>query len=264
MNPDGLGLPFLTRDMLAWKGNATFSLRIATQCIVATPIAIRGFTKEGPFTLQHTTAAGGGVTTQEFRIPDIPIMVVVDDFENGFNQGDLRAVLSLVVNGDLCYELCSGLVYSGKGISWPTNYSTDARPNGARHQVKSITAPAAGAEFTTTVDSQEVWQIIGLSFRFVAAAAAASRRVHVIFEEGSNDIVHCFSSVDQIISENKFYTCAPYGAVPDETDGENILIPIPPGHIIGGGGKVKSKTTAINAGDQFSSINLIIDRWFAV
>ena len=120
-------LPFLVRKMLTFEHNAVFSLRIVSQGNAARRIHIRGITKEGPFVFAHTTDAGGFFATEDFRIPDVPIMVSVVDQSTAFKQGECYVTLSLMVNGNVLYDLCSGLVYNNKGVSYPASNNPDQR-----------------------------------------------------------------------------------------------------------------------------------------
>lgn len=248
--------------MLSFEQGTTFALGLSVQASIARTITLRGMTREGPFTFTFATSSAGTVTYQSFRIPDVPIFVTVINESTSDDQGSIYAYLSLEANGDTLYQLCAGLIYGQKGISYPASPGADLRPSGGRLTYITGSNPAAGAEILETVPAGRLWKIIAMRFQLVAAAAAASRRVHVVFTDGSSDLLDCFSSVDQIISETKNYSVGGFGAVPDETDDNDILIAMPPNIMLPQGAEIKTITTNLNAGDNFGVPIFLVEEFF--
>lgn len=264
MSPDNNNNPptFLNRDQLAFQEGVVFELAVTSQANFAADITIRGFTKEGPFTLRATTLNTGAKQTDVFRIPDIPIMISVIDDGDNFNQGDAYVTLNLRINGDLMFGLCAGLVSSTRAISWPTPTIENPIPNrGGMRQITG-TNPAAGSEISETVPTGRQWLVHGVKFALVTAATAGSRRPHLVFNLTSTFEFNCFASIDQIISENKQYSCGEYGVVPDETDDNDIIIPIPTNIWLPAGGTIKTQTTNLAAGDDYSAPTLFVEEFF--
>ena len=127
---DRLAFPFANRDMLAFQHGAAFGLRIVSQSTSGAALIIRGMTSEGLFSFLHFPTDNSIIATSDFRISDVPIWVTVTDKDGSLVQGDIYVTLSVTINGDILYELCSGLVYRQKSISWPYNNSQDIRPGG--------------------------------------------------------------------------------------------------------------------------------------
>lgn len=265
MDPkDNLSTPFPTRKMLSFEHGLVFSIQIRTQASVADVLTIRGMTREGVFTFRHTTVADGAVQTATFRIPDIPIMVSVVDEGGIFNQGDVFATLTLTAENGRLFELCSGLVYTEKSISYPATNSIDPMPGRGRIKVITGTDRAAGNEIVESVPAGRIWRPMGINFTLVAAAAAASRRVHIRFNDGGSWDLDCFSSIDQIISETKSYSGMPIGAVPDETDADKIIIPIPDNLYLPEAFRIMTRTSNLNAGDNFGAPTMLVEEFLAV
>lgn len=255
-------LPFLTRNMLAFEQGAVFGLRITTQASTAGPLTIRGMTREGAFTLNHTTVGDGSVQTQTFNLPDIPTWVTVADESDSYYQGNAFVTLSLVYNGTIIYQMGSSFVYFPVTLSWPSVNRTDMNMNHGAFTVTSSPNPAAGSEITYTVPSGFTMRILSLTFTLVNAATAGNRRPHVVFTQTGNKIVDCFSSIDQIISENKKYTVASFGAVTDETDDNDIVIPMPHDIWLNANDTITTETTNLAAGDNYSDMVISVERFF--
>lgn len=260
---DTLASPFVTRDMLAFEQGATFGLEIVTRAIVAGDLYVRGATREGPFLYKVTTVGTTSGVTSNFRIPDVPIWVSIIDDDGNYDEGQCFVTMRITVNGDILYALSSGYVHGDKPVSWPAVSLTSAT-NG-RGVFRTIDSPdaAAGEEFTITIPDNTVNLVRAIRFQFVAAAAAASRRVHLTFTRAGTVMFDCFGSIDQIINETKNYSCMPIGVVPDETDGSDIIIPIPADLYLRVNDTIVSKTTAINAGDNFGVASAYVETWIA-
>lgn len=257
--------PFVTRDMLAFKHGLSLSLRVSSLSNVAGTITIRGATREGIFTYQTATDDNGQALSADFPISDMPIFVTVSDSAGTHTQGTCLVQVLLVANGDVLTNLATGLVYGNHGISWPQNNTIDSVPNGGKVKTVQGADPAAGSEFTIQVPDGEYWRIIGVTFQLVCAAAAANRRVHVVFNPTFGLPLHFYGDNNQIISQTRNYTCAIIGVAATQADAAEIMIPIPAGLILQDGETITSVTTNLNGGDQFFSPSVLVEQfWLAV
>lgn len=263
MEPDTFSsLPFLTRDMLAFKHGLALKLRVSTRSTVATKLKIRGFTREGFFTFSHTPTSDSVVKDETFNIPDFPIWASITDEQGGYVQGSCYASLSLLLNDDKLFELCHGLVYRAKSVSFPNTFSTDIRPAGGNIKKFTGTNPTANAELSDSVTSGQAWRLMSVRFTLVTDATVVNRRVHFTVSTGGVVVLDAFSEVEQTASQTINYTCAPFGALPDSADDNDILIPIPPDLIVTGGIVLGTSTTGRVAGDDFSAPSFFVEQWF--
>jgi len=262
MEPKNQSTPFVNRDMLRFEGTATFGLRIRTVSVGALNVQIKGMTREGPFTYTHTTTGTGTFDIQEFRIPDVPIMVSVVDQFGQFLQGGCYVTLSLTVNGDIMYELCSGQVFGGKSISYPNVSSELPRPTGGLIYDILNTAPAAGVNIGYTVPAGQTWRIIACSAELVTSAAVANRRARI--EMTSDSFVKAFgqSTIDQTASQTRRYCAANYGTVQSELAGTFIAVNIPGGVLLPENSTIFTQTINIQAGDQWTGMSLLAEVFF--
>lgn len=255
-------LPFTNRKQLAFEHGATFAIDVQFQATRVGTLIIRGMTREGVFAFRIVTTSDGIINGDTFNVPDIPIFVSVFDADQAFKQGECYVQVRLISQGDVLLNLGSGLVSALRAIGWPNVVQEDARPGGGA--IKSITGtnPAAGAEVSQVVPDGRVWRLLSLRVTLVATAAAASRRVHLQIGDGTNVLLDCFGSIDQIISETKTYNFSAVGVIPDETDSNEIIVPIPPYLMLPDNFTIATLTTAINAADDFGAPQLLVEEYF--
>ena len=125
-------IPFITRDMLSFGRTTSLKLRVVSQANAVATFYIRVVTREGKSKFSATTLSTGAMSTSTFNIPDIPTLISVRDDDGNFTQGSCYVTLSLLMDNDVVYELCSGYIYQQKGISWPIGSANDPIPNRMR------------------------------------------------------------------------------------------------------------------------------------
>ncbi len=219
-------------------------------------------TKEGPFTYVHTPTSDGVVSTQTFRIPDIPISLSVFDVTDSFIQGQCYVKVSLLVNGDPMMILCSGFINLMHSLGYPQQDNPDKRP-GRGYFVRTNSAnPAAGAEHAYTVPSNEIWRILSLTAALVTDGTAANRRPHFVFNANNLTSIHAFPLVDQTATQTITYNVAQYGVMPDELDNSQVLVNMPTETWVIGGNTIETVTTNIQAGDNWGIMYILAERFF--
>lgn len=255
-------LPFLTRSMLDFDPQALYQLRIKSQSTVAGTLTIRGVSKAGPFTFQHSTAASAAVQTETLGIPDFPILISVLDIAGNFTPGQAHVTLDLLVNGDPIFQLCSGPVFTNKGISFPVGSDLPQRPFGGALRSITGTDRAANTEISETVPDNQVWRLISFNFQLVTDANAANRRVHLNIFDGDFDILNTFANVNHAASTTRNYSCASLPAMLSGTDDDDILMPIPSNFILRPTWKIRTQTVNLQSGDNFGAPQIYVEQFF--
>ncbi len=247
--------PFLHRDLLKFGREMTIELVIQNKAgtNTSTYVKVAVVTREGlqifPITLDNSIE----ITTQTFKLNDIPILVSAYDSGPAIEQGNCYISAFLRLNGQAFYTLFSGLVYRGKGISWPTNVIEDTTPTHGMITEMNIADPAAGAELTYTVPDNRIFVLQGVRFSLVTAVAAANRRVHLNIQFPGGWDFDFFSSYDQTASLTRYYTCTHVGTLLDDQDDNDVIIPIPPNLFLTQGAVISTVTTNLQAADNFGA-----------
>ena len=260
MENDG-GLPFLTRKQLSFENGTAFSLSITMNGPAGATIAIRGFTKEGPFNLKVPIVTTGVSQTNTFRIPDVPIAISVVDNAGNLKQGMLFAELRLVINETPSYALCSGWVYKNKSLSYPAIQNAESIPDrGEFAEVASAAQPAAGAEISYTFDAGYTYRIIDFRADLQTAVAVANRRATFGITFAGNDHYIMQALVDQAASLTYKYRGS-IKAGQSTIVGTDPLVEIPQECWTKGSEIFFTSTKNIQAADQWSVITLVVERF---
>lgn len=133
-------------------------------------------------------------------------------------------------------------------------------PQGRSRQViYTLANPAAGAEITLTVPAGKVWRVISMSCILTTNATVANRSPAFTFDDGTNTVYKISASQVEAASSGVFYLI----------QGENFQAYSNAGFIqmpvlrtlLGPGYRIRSSTTAIQTGDQYSAIVLLVEEW---
>jgi hypothetical protein len=255
-------LPFLTREMLKFGNISKLELkvRVKTHQSSSGGFIVRGLTRSGFFSIRIKPLTGNGNTnTFTLRLDDIPIWLSAIDTNDIYPHGAVFCSISLVINSDIAFELCSGFVAKATGISYPSAALNQTSPTQGYFKNETVSNPNAGDDMTVYNNQEERSFIRAITFQFTTDANVANRRVHIysLSAGTGNARPNFFSNVDQPASTTRYYTCAPVPALLTDNDDDDIIIPIPKDLVLTGGTGFGTKTTNIQAGDQFSNIKYL-------
>lgn len=239
--------------MLRFRGSTSFTLVVTSRATTTTTIKITGATREGAFTLKHSTLSDLSEQVSSYNIPDMPIWISVEDENDLFSQRNCYVSVGLALNGDVVYWLTGGYISRSNTLSWPnSNIVYTLPPDIGTISLDWLQDPAAGAQISTNPVAGRISRIKGLYFTLVTDATVASRRVHIKF----HTYFECISSVDQTASTTRKYHCLPMGAVGTYADDDDIIIPIPHNMNLADDDSIQTTTTNMQAGDNFGPIYL--------
>lgn len=255
------GLPFLTRKMLAFEEGAEITLQIKSVGTSANTISIRGMTKEGPFVLKHLIATGKAAKTENFRMPDVPILLCVDDINLNFQRGDLYVELNLLISGVKIYQFGAGYVYGGYGLAWPDSFREISAPVRGHLTMVTSTNPAAGVTAQVTLGNDEMWKVLGIHFTLVTSAAVANRTVKIIFEVESIKVYEIDCTTVQTASLTKSYSCVPNGGGSANTLANEIYIPLPGDIYLPENSNIYVQADNFQGTDDFSAIDVYVEKY---
>jgi hypothetical protein len=148
--------------------------------------------------------------------------------------------------------------------SWPGGRQIHPTEGPGNIRLISVAQPATGAEWTLTVQNGARWRVMAIESKLVTAVAVANRISKVQYFDG--------------ISGLSFYTAVPDQAVAAATTaqicaapGANTTIPelatvnqaLPIDLVLSGLNPttINSLTTGLQAGDQYSSVSVLVEEW---
>lgn len=125
-------------------------------------------------------------------------------------------------------------------------------------RVLAQTAPAAGADISITVPGQSVWQLVALTGLLTPDNNATARGVAFTVTDGST-IIGTFPAGATIAASTATQVTLAPGAGYTQTTavGAALTVGVPP-LILTAGWQLKTATTAIHSGDQWSGVVLTV------
>ena len=254
-------VPFLRRRDLRWGNEAKLELRITSAGFKASPVVLRAITQGALISEKFNSNADGAIAQRTIGIDDIPIMLSINDEDNGFVQGQFWASVELILNGVEAIHLCSGFVYAGKGINFPDGTQVDQIPGHGLIEQRTSADPAAGVEASIASQPGELSLLHAIRVTLVTDATSTNRRVHFIMNGGNGARIDTFSDIEQGATLTKNYSVAKYGTLPDRADDNDILVPLPNDMWMTGEGEVATETVNLQAGDNFSTMKILVERY---
>ena len=247
--------------MLEFEHAAAFNISIDLWAYSTNALFLSGFTKEGPFSFKFIPAATNEIETFNFSLPDFPIGLTLQPATTASEKADVYAVVYLRINATRVLQLVRGYCHVQGGMTWPAAIGEDAMPNLGHTRLLTGADPAAGADVTITVPPNKIWVLHGVLFRLVTSATAANRRVHLQIRPGTGERFQFFSTIDQTASLTRTYTCAPMGAVTDELDDQDIIIPIANNLTLPEGSVISTSTINMQAADDFGVPEFLVEEY---
>jgi len=256
--------PFLTRKMLTFEHSATFQLRLSVQSTAVTTLLITGATRAGLFTLTHITGATGAEEVELFSLTDAPIWISVINTQEETIEGMVFARVALVINENRLHALVAGYVDLGRPLTWPV--TQNERSIGHIGELVTITGadPAAGAEISVTVPDNFYWKIMSVRLTLVTDATAANRRVHLVINNGTIDMIDILTGTNQTASltrNHNIYADLTFGSTSEDDDYQASFpanFYLPPGFIL------KTQTTNLAAGDNYGAPLIYVERFLTL
>ncbi len=120
------------------------------------------------------------------------------------------------------------------------------------------TAPAAGADWTQTVPSFARWRVRAVRATLTTSAAAGTRQVFLVADDGANTFYAPPSSLGQGPNQTITYDFVPGTTFLTFTGGVQPVV-IPQDLVLDAGHRVRSLTGTLQAGDQWTAPRLLIE-----
>lgn len=249
---DAKGLPFLTRNMLAFQQGKPFGLEVTVIARDTYLLTLKGITKEGPFEYKMSLAGDYTEETFKFRLPDVPIFLTIDQQTAGYSFKYAKVNVYLTINDSKYACLLQGNLTGSDTLSWPNVLPlTEPQKRGSFDLPLSITDPAAGAEIALTVPANEWWRLKAICFTLVTSADVANRRVYLKLTSSNGGPIYIATNVTQTAGQTKKYTFFE-GAVLIEDQVNNIIqSPLPLDIMLPPGAFINTITSGLVAADDF-------------
>lgn len=154
--------------------------------------------------------------------------------------------------------LVQGYVSAQNRRAWPPAQLESALEGPGALRSIAGTNPAANTEISETVPTAARWRPLALSFELVTDATAANREVAIVIDDGTTTLFTSPSGFTQTASFTRRYSAAAAGAqtAPAQGTDRQILLPA---LVLPAGSRIRTVTTNLQAGDDYSAPQLLIE-----
>lgn len=249
--------------MLGFEHGAEFELTGVINSASDRLVRISGYTKERPFTFQIQTGAAIASVPFAFRIPEIPIAVIVSDDSTPLLQNSVYVEVNLSVEGTSFMHLCKGHLGPDQPIGWPDSPPLSPMQNRGQIAIVFSANPAAGAEIIFTSEAQSWLRLKSLIFTLTTDATATTRRVRVAIVIAGVTMQLVLSVSGQLASTTETYTFAEGLVSIIDPGGFSQQIPLPADLLLPPESIIATSTVNLQAADDFSAMGVLAERFLA-
>lgn len=173
-----------------------------------------------------------------------------------------RVEIARGFDGDLTalQVVTSGLVTATQRLSYPGR--PPAHPLELPGAIRRLTGtnPAAGAEISETVPVGARWRLLVWHGALATDATVSNRTARLTFDDGTTVYVRASNAFAHTASTTNLYT-AGEGLNSISTLGASLHIPLPAGHRLLAGHRVRSSTFNLQATDDWSAPEMLVEEW---
>jgi hypothetical protein len=176
-----------------------------------------------------------------------------------------RAVLirgsASFVGGNTFQSLFADYTTVTAPIGWPAGrFLHPTEGTGFMHRINQAN-PGAGTDFIFQATSAQRWRVQSLVATLTTSVTVANRQVHALVQDsGGTTYWNSAAVAVQAASTTVVYTFGP-GLTPQTTTDGVQVVTLPANLILAQTDQIKSATTNIQAGDQWSLINMSVEQW---
>ena len=256
-----MGLPILRPGELRFPEAETPGIRIESWSNSARLLHVRGFTRDGILSFEHTTNADRSRKAETFTLPDWPQFITVYPDTAPVRRGECYVRLTLLAAGAPVGILSAGYLTDSKTITWPPGTFEGFLEGRGRVYVFLGDNPAAGNEISLTVPTNARWRILMIKLRLVTDATVIDRRVRIVIQN-ENGVTTFAANAGATQPENSdyYYYFGPHLPYLTSPVRYTISYPmptleLPQGYII------KTSTENLQAGDNYYRPWIWVEEW---
>jgi hypothetical protein len=156
--------------------------------------------------------------------------------------------------------LLQGYVTDSQRLAWPGSPIRSSVDGPGVLRSITGTDPAAGAEISETVPTNARWRIFSARMTLVTDATVANRLANLVLDDGAAILAQMTAHANQIASTTYIYNWFHVGHAGNAI-GTAFMQNFPPDVRLSGGSRIRTLTGAIQAGDNWSAPQLLVEEW---
>lgn len=158
--------------------------------------------------------------------------------------------------------LCQGYASLYETLTFPNGLPESSLAGSGLMRLVTVAAPGAGADFVVTVPAGRHWKLLGVEASLAASAAVASRSPNGVIDDGAANPFRIPGNI-LITATQTIFVNFLQGGAGASSSGLADIIPLPFGLRMLPGWRFSSITTNLQAGDQWSAVQLIVEEFCA-
>lgn len=158
-------------------------------------------------------------------------------------------------------RMAQGWVTEYSHVYWPSERGEECYSGYGN--IRSIvgTTPAAGAEISEAVTANAIWRLKSFYMVLTTSATVANRNVHVTFDDGTNLLVDSTASLAVAAGVAVAFSLVEgLGSAPTVDGVQPVRMPV--GFLLRPAWRIQTRTTNLQAGDQWSLVHYVVEEWF--
>lgn len=216
-----------------------------------------------PFQFSVIPTADRAATNLDFSLGEgFLLNVFVISSNIIIQRGSTYIVLMLLRGGASFTTLTRGYLSSRVPLGWP---GIDTEPSVSGQGFLRIIAgtnPAAGVEVSETVPTNARWRLVAFLATLVTDATAATRTAQLLIDDGVTTFLLILPTTTQIASLTRQYNGKAVGLDPQPI-GTQLTWGLPPDIYIPAGGRIRTSTINLQAGDNWTAPQYMVEEWLA-
>ena len=224
-------------------------------------LRIRGFTKDGLISIDHTTNADRSRAIKGERIPDFPISIQVSPATAPVRRGECYVRLTLRLGGFPVGRLMAAYLTDGKTLTWPPGVFEGFTEGPGLIRTVTGTGPMSGSEILESVPTNARWRLRAVILKLATNATVGDRGMQLYIDDGSDYFNILPDPVAQPASTTNTYSFQlrgdRYTGIVDAT----YLALVLPDVIMAQGYRFMSWTLNMQGGDYYEAPVFQVEEW---
>jgi hypothetical protein len=259
----GRGQGFLdgteTLRLTVWNGAPTLTVRLSGR--------VRG--TDGrivPFVETLIPTTDRVATTLDRSMPEgellgVSARVSVGTSRDGWTYATIELGTGTGTGFQALDVLAADCITATRRVGWPGSGLRGPIDSGGFMRSISGTTPAAGAEIAESVPTGARWEVVAFGANLVTSATVANRQPALVLDDGANVFFRGPMNVNEVAS-GTFPNYWSQGLLVSTGAPNNVVNgSLPINNRLGAGSRIRTITTAIQAGDQWGSVQYLVREW---
>jgi len=245
---------------LNWVRGKSLDLFIESYSNSARTVQIRGFSENEQIIASHTTNADRSLATSAHKLTETPLHITLRTLETGVKRGECYVKVSLRAEGVIVALLGSGYVTDTSTVVWPGGLNESSIEG--HGLIRSITGtnPPAGVEISETVPTGVRWRLIAIFHTLVTNATAATRQSVWEITNGTNTQLRVNAGQNITANDIISFTVGDFGVKDTSASNANQGM-IGGGLYLNAGFIIKTISQSLQAGDNYSAPQMLVEEW---